>query len=140
MKKATCFLLIWLIILTNIVFVPEAHSQEDEIIEVSPTAIIAIAYKLTTISEKEFDVIYDDFSWYLPLAAQKLEPVGINFYVVERQKVFFKVSDMIDSVDLAKENSPIGYVFISSTGKVLKRFHVLTHIEIVEIAQQFFGL
>ena len=34
----------------------------------------------------------------------------------------------------------MGYVFISSTGEVLKRFHVLSDNEIVEIAKKHFGL
>lgn len=132
----------WLIILliANVTCAPEIYSQDDEI-TVIPPAIIGISWNSKgDTSNDEFNIVYDDFSFYLNSAVKKLEPLGVKFYAVNKQKVFFTFLNKTDSVDLAKENAFVGYVFISSTGKVLKRFHVITDIEIIELAKKHFDL
>jgi hypothetical protein len=84
--------------------------------------------------------VADDFSFHLSFAARELKPYGINFYDSEGDKVFFRFLGKTDSIDLKKEDALVGYVFISSKGQVLKRFHVLSTDEIVETAKKLFDL
>ena len=142
MNLSTKLLLTMLsIIFTSIIFLPKAHSQGNKILTVELPAIIAIAYNpKTNTTNDELSTVLDDFSFYLGSAIQKLKPLKVKFYTVEKQKIFFKFLNNTDSIDLSKEKAFVGYVFISSKGKVLKRFHVLTDVEIVEIAQKQFDL
>lgn len=138
MKKISIFCIA---VVLGIVFVSKTYSLEKEIITVKLPAIIAVAYnpKIDT-SDEESNVVFDDFSFYLSSSIKKLEPFGVNFYTVEKQKVSFKFLKKTDSINLAKEDALVGYVFISTDGKVVKRFHVLTDIEIVEMAKKHFKL
>lgn len=144
MKKldVKCYLIILTIIFMNIIFFSEAYSQENQVLRVELPAIIAVAYtpKTSVDANEELSTVFDDFSFHLSSAERQLAPLGVNFYSVEKQKVFFKFLNKTDSIDIAKEDAIVGYVFISSKGKVLKRFHVLTDVELVEIAQKQFDL
>ena len=141
MKVLSVKYFLMVIILVNIMFLSKVEAEENSILTVEPPAIIAVAYnpKVDALSN-EVETTLDDFSFHLSSAIQKLKPIGVNFYIVEKQKVFFKFLNKTDSIDLAQKKAFVGYVFISSKGKVLKRFHVLTDIEILEIAPKHFDL
>lgn len=122
-------------------FFSKAHSQECQVLTVELPAIIAVAYNPKIgVANEELSTVLDDFSFHLSSAERQLVPLGVKFYSAEKQKVFFKFLKKTDSINFAKEDTIVGYVFISLRGKVLKRFHVLTDVEIVEIARKQFGL
>lgn len=140
MKRISIYIFCIAVVL-GIVFVSKTYSLEKEIITVKLPAIIAVAYNpKIDASDEESNAVFDDFSFYLSSAIKKLEPFGVNFYTAEKQKVSFKFLKKTASINLAKENAIVGYVFISTDGKVVKRFHVLTDIEIVGIAKKHFKL
>lgn len=114
------------------------YSQVDEI-TVTPPAIIAIAYSPKT-ADNEIGEVLSDFSFHLSFAMRKLKPLGINFYIIEKQQASFRFLNKSGSIDLAEENAVVGYVFISSEGEVFKRYHVMADAEIIELAEKHFNL
>lgn len=138
MKKISIFCIA---VVLGIVFVSKTYSLEKEIITVKLPAIIAVAYNpKTNGANEEISTTLDDFSFHVSSAKRQLNNMGINFYTIENQKVFFMFLNKTDFIDLAKEDAVVGYVFISSTGEMLKRFHVLSDNEIVEVAKKHFKL